>query len=45
VAGAANPDGSLGATFVHLDATGDAVADLTIQLVGNITLTSADFIL
>ena len=45
VPGAANPDGSLGAIFVHLDATGDAVADLTIQLVGNITLTSADFIL
>ncbi|MFC3174836.1 VCBS domain-containing protein [Novosphingobium bradum] len=45
VAGASNPDGSLGATFVHLDATGDALADLSIQLVGNVGLTAADFIL
>ena len=45
VAGASNPDGTLGATFVHLDATGDAVADLSIQLVGNIALTATDFVL
>ena len=44
-AAALNPDGTLGATLVHLDATDDALSDLTIQLVGNITLTTADFIL
>jgi VCBS repeat-containing protein len=44
-AGASNPDGTFGATFVHLDATGDTVADLTIQLEGNIGLTAGDFIL
>jgi len=42
---ALNPDGSLGATLVHVDGTGDAQADLTIQLVGTIPLTEADFIL
>jgi len=45
VPGATNPDGSLGATMVHVDVTGDTIADLSIQLVGNIALTSADFIL
>lgn len=42
---AANPDGILGGTMVYADGTGDGVADLTIQLAGNLPLTSADFIL
>ena len=34
-----------GYTYVHVDATGDTVADLTITLYGNIALNSGDFVL
>jgi Ca2+-binding RTX toxin-like protein len=34
-----------GYTYVHADATGDTVADLTITLYGNIALNSGDFVL
>ena len=34
---------SAGYTYIHVDTTGDTVADMTITLYGNITLNSGDF--
>lgn len=40
-----NSGGGAGVTHVWVDVNGDATADLQIDLTGNITLTSSDFIL
>ena len=38
-------DAGAGVTNLYLDVNGDAIADTTIQLLGHVNLTGADFIL
>lgn len=44
-AAALNPDGSLGATLVYADLTGDLTPDFAIRLEGNLALNAGDFVL